>query len=308
MSARDVDLTLRGAAEVRRGEESLSDVWRRYARLFGETDESAARDFFETSLREEPVLLVLDNFETFDEQEVAYQYLDDLVQPPAKAVITSRHVFKGDYAVEVKGMSEDEAEQLLIQSARAAGVEPLMSPRVRQNIFERCQGHPYAMKLVASHVKSEAGLTDLLHQVLRKGDLLEALFRRSVKDLGDDEDAAFMFLLVGQFVGGVCEPAARVITEPASIDLDNAVTALLHRSLIEIGGDGPSFRYDMPAMAREFAQQHIAGHLLQTEIAAAVQFLRRWPALVQGRVMEAADGISRDLRGGCSRGLKKIER
>jgi NB-ARC domain len=298
MSARDVDLTLRGATEVRRAEESLSDVWRRYARLFGETDDGVARDFFETSLREEPVLLILDNFETFDEQEVAYRYLDDLVQPPAKAVITSRHVFKGDYAVEVKGMLEDEAEQLLVQAARAAGVEPLMSPRVRQKIFERCQGHPYAMKLVASQVKSEAGLTDLLHQVLRKGDLLDALFRRSVHDLGEDEDAVFMFLLVGQFVGGISEPAARTIIEPASVDLDKAVTALLHRSLIDIGTDGSYVRYDMPAMAREFAQQHIAGHLLQTEIAAAVQFLRRWPSLLQGRVTEAADAIARDLRGG----------
>lgn len=208
----------------------------------------------------------------------------------------SRHVFKGDFSVEVKGMSEGEAEQLLVQSARTGGVEPLMTQRVRQRIFERCQGHPYAMKLVASQVKSEAGLTDVLSQVLRKGDLLDALFRRSVDDLGDDEDAVFLFLLVGQFAGGVSEPAARVITDPASIDLDKAVYELLRRSLIEIAGDGAHPRYDMPSMAREFAQRYIAGHLLQTDVSAAAAFIRRWPALVQGRVLEAAEGISRDLR------------
>jgi len=294
MSARDVDLTVRGAKAVRRSEESLSDVWRRFAPLFGETDESAARDIFETSMRQESVLLVLDNFETFDEQEHAYEYLDDLVQPPAKIIITSRHVFRGDYAVEVKGMAENEADQLLIRAARAAGVEALMTPRVRKKIFDRCQGHPYAMKLVASQVKSEAGLTDLLNQVLRKKDLLDALFRRSVDDLRDNQDAIFVFLLVGQFRGGLSEPAARVVTEPASIDLDEAVRELLRRSLIEVGGEG-SARYDMPAMAREFAQKHLAGHLLQTEIAAATAFLRTWPALIQGRVVEAAESVSRDV-------------
>ncbi len=187
MSARDIDLTLRGAAQVRRAEESLSDVWRRYARLFGEDEDGAARDFFEASMKEEAILLILDNFETFDEQEVAYEYLDDLVQPPAKIVITSRHVFKGDYALEVKGMSEDEAEQLLAQSARAAGIEPLMTPTVQQRIFERCQGHSYAMKLVASHVKSEAGPGPRLDAFVelrtdRLGTGLIGQFRQTLED------------------------------------------------------------------------------------------------------------------------------
>jgi hypothetical protein len=295
MSARDVDLTMRGATPVRRAEESLSDVWRRFARLFGEMEESGAREVFETAMREESVLLVLDNFETFEDQEHTYEYLDDLVQPPAKIIITSRHVFTGDYAVEVKGMGDHEADQLLIQAARAAGVEPLMTPQVRKKILDRCQGHPYGMKLVASQVKSEAGLSDLLNQVLRSEDLLDALFRRSIDDLRDNEDAVFVFLLVGQFQGGLPEVAARVVTEPASIDLDEAVRELLHRSLIEIVGEGNA-RYDMPAMAREFSHKHFAGHLLQTDIAGATAFLRTWPALVQGRVAEAAESISRDVR------------
>jgi hypothetical protein len=299
MSARDVDLTMRGAAPVARAQESLTDVWSRYARLFGETalDTKDSRTFFETSMREEPVLLVLDNFETFDDQEVAYAYLDELVQPPAKIIVTSRHVFRGDYSVEVAGMAETEGDQLLLRAARAAGVEPLMNDGVRERIFKRCQGHPYAMKLVATNVTSEAGLTAVLNQTLRKEELLDALFRRSIDDLRDNEDAVFLFLLVGQIAGGVSEVAAHVITEPAQVDLDAAVRDLLRRSLLEINDTRESLRYDMPAMAREFAQRHLAGHLLQTEIEAAAQLLRRWPALIQGKTIEAAEGIARDLRG-----------
>lgn len=242
MSARDIDLTLSGAVSVRRAEESLDDVWTRYASLFSEPDPSAAREFFETSLRGDAVLVVLDNFETFDDQEAAYAYayLDDLVEPPAKVIITSRHVFAGDSPVEVRGMSESEAEGLLIQAARDAAVEPLMTPRVRSKIFARCQGQPYAMKLVASQMKSEAGLTGLLTQVLSNEDLLEALFRRSLDDLGANDDALFVFLLVGQFAGGVSEPVLRVAVSSETIDLDDAVGALRQRSLLDVAASNGS--------------------------------------------------------------------
>ena len=104
-----------------------------------------------------------------------------------------------------------------------------------------------------------------------------------------------MFLLIGQFASGLSECAARTITEPAGIDLDVAVRELRHRSLVEVSAlVGPA--YDMPAMAREFATQYLAGHLLQTEIVEATEFLRRWPSLVMGAVPEAAEAIARDLR------------
>lgn len=290
MSARDVDLTLAGAVPVARSEESLEDVWVRFAQLFEEeTDIVNARAFFEASMRSDSILLVLDNFETFDNQEAAYAYLDELVQPPAKAIITSRHVFAGDAPIEVRGMSEAQAEQLLLNAARAAGVEALMTSEVRARIFERCQGHPYAMKLVASQVRTEAGLMGLLTSVIRNDDLLDALFRRSLEDLGNDDDAVFVFLLLGMFAGGLSEPGLRVAVEPESIDLDRVIEALRKRSLVDVLGGDVGARYDMPAMAREFSQRHLAGHLLRTEVESAVEFVRRWPPLVHGRVVESAE-------------------
>jgi hypothetical protein len=296
MSARDVDLMMSGAVPVRRSEESIEEVWIRFASLFDEeTDLADARDFFESSMRKEAILVILDNFETFNNQEAAYAYLDELVQPPAKAIITSRHVFTGDSPLEVRGMSQQEADQLLVQAARAAGVEPLMTDRVRSRIFERCQGHPYAMKLIASQVRSEAGLTGLLTKVIRNEDLLDALFRGSLEDLGYDDDAVFVFLLVGQFAAGLSEQALRVAAEPDSIDVDRAVDALTKRSLLDVVGRSGAVRYDMPAMAREFAQRHLVGHLLRTEVEGTAEFLWRWPALVDGRTSEAAELMLAEL-------------
>src|SRR5205807_1815 len=101
------------------------------------------REFFEVAMRSEKYLVVLDNFETFDDQQAAYNYLDEVVHPPSKLLITSRHVFSGDYAVPVAGMERAEARELLIRAARDAGCEPLMTEPAIDRIYGRTQGHPY---------------------------------------------------------------------------------------------------------------------------------------------------------------------
>ncbi len=89
-----------------------------------------------------------------------------------------------------------------------------------------------------------------------------------------------MFLLVGQFSSGLPEPALRVVTEERDVDLDSAVKALALRSLLELRARDSAWpTYDMPAMAREFARKLMAGHTLNTEVALAAAFLRRFPGL-----------------------------
>jgi hypothetical protein len=258
-------------------------------------------------MQDDGILLILDNFETFDDQETAFQYLDEVVHPPSKAIVTSRHTLRGDYSVEVKGMSFDEASQLLVRAARDANTEPLMTQEVRERIFERSQGHPYAMKLIASQVRSQGGLSDQMTKVVRQDDLLDALFRRSIQDLGSDEDAVFLFLLIGQFAAGLVEPVARIAADSLQLNLDAALRELQRRSLIEIDRQAPHIRYDMPAMAREFAQRHLAGHILQTEVEAWVRFVKQWPPLLGGRLREGSEQILRAVQDGRLRG-PEIER
>jgi hypothetical protein len=263
LSARDIDLTLKGPKQVRRATGTLQDVWERIAQLFdaGALDQVGQKEFFEERLREDRLLLVLDNFETFDDQRTAYDYFDSVTYPPSKVVITSRHDFEGDTTVPVDQMSWTEASQLLIQTARQAGAEPLMTEKVQAAIYDRCRGHPYAMKLAAAHLRSSAGIAAELPRVLRNEQLLEALFRSSIDDLSGDDESVFVFLLAGQFPTGLSEPALRIVADERDVDLDSAVKALALRSLLEIRGEGGAWPiYDMPAMAREFARKLIIGH------------------------------------------------
>jgi hypothetical protein len=285
ISARDVDLTLRGPKPVQQAAGDLEDIFALYAALWDE-DPADGQALFASAIRtpEDPILLVLDNFETFDDQPDAYRYLDSIVQPPSKIVITSRHDFRGDFQVQVRGMELDEAGKLIRDAARRAHREGLIDQQAIESIFTRCQGHPYAMKLVASNVATKAGLGELLSRTLRDEALLDALFRASVSDL--DDPSEFVFLLVSRFSNGVAEIALRVATTREEIELEPALRILHERSLAEF--DPETQRYIVPAMAREFASKLLTGHVHRSNVEAVQHYLNSWPGLAAGHVTEAA--------------------
>ena len=300
LSARDVDLTARGPKDVRRSTGTIEDVWERVAELFdaGSMDSVSQKDFFEERLREDNLLLVLDNFETFDAQQETYEYLDSVTYPPSKVLITSRHDFQSDTTVRVDSMAWPEADAMLVQAAREASLEPLLTESVRRTIFDRCKGHPYAMRLAAVRLRTRNVAAEL-PTVLRDEQLLEALFRSSIADLGDDDEALFVFLLVGQFPRGLSLPALQVVPGGHDIDLDSAIKELGLRSLLEVQPeDLPWSSFDMPAMAREFARKLVSGHVLNTEVTAATKFVQAFPGLDRGALLESAAAMFRDVRDG----------
>ena len=303
ISARDVDLTLRGPKRVQKAEADLNDVFTRYSTLWGEEDPSDPQAAFEEALRDPgaPVLLILDNFETFAAQKDAYRYLDDVVQPPSKVVITSRHDFQGDFQIQVQGMELNEAAELIRGAARRANREGLLDQQGIERIFATCQGHPYAMKLVASNVTTRSGLQDLISRTFRDEAVLNALFRESVRGLRDPE--LFVFLLASRFSSGVSDVALRVGTMREEIDLAAALAILHERSLIDF--DSGTELYIVPAMAREYANRELVGHVHRSNVEAAEKYVKSWHGLAGGYLarvaiaMEVAvvqEGESRDGR------------
>ncbi|MGH2936644.1 MAG: NB-ARC domain-containing protein [Solirubrobacterales bacterium] len=300
VSSRDVDLTLKGPKAVRKGQDNVESVWKLYAELW-ESDDQDSRADFEAAVGAggTSTLLIMDNFETFSSEEEAYAYLDTVVHPPSKVVITSRHDFKGDYQVQVRGMERDEAAALIRTTARSAGREGLVDDQVIARIFDRCEGHPYAMKLLAASVESKVGLENVLGKVFRDEGLLEALFRESAAGVG--EEAEFVFLLASRFPRGVSELALRIAAEHEDIDLKAAISALLKRSLIEV--DPKTGLYSMPAMAREFAARLGTGHIQAFAVEDAERYVKSWRGLTEGselvgRAMELAVAGGETVRSG----------
>ena len=125
-SARDIDLLPDNAKQVRPNVLSQEDVTEYYTKLISKDKASDkkfdCKKFFERSLCQskefERCLFVFDNFETVQNPLVMFTWLDTFIRLPNKILITTRlRDFKADYPLEVRGMTEQESENLIRQTA-----------------------------------------------------------------------------------------------------------------------------------------------------------------------------------------------
>ncbi len=106
-------------------------------------------------LREQRVLVVLDNLETAAEpQNKIARRLRPLLDP-SKALLTSRHRFKGDlYAVHLTGLDEDSALRFIRREAEEKRIERVSTAKTDElkQIVVCTGGSPLAMKLVVGQL------------------------------------------------------------------------------------------------------------------------------------------------------------
>ena len=114
ISARDIDLLESGPKPVAPGVVSQKEIAKVMAELVDSSDtspadpESAMRMYLSGGALGAPTLLVLDNFETVEKPGDVFDWIDACVRPPNKVLITTRfRNFKGDYPLEVRGMTDD---------------------------------------------------------------------------------------------------------------------------------------------------------------------------------------------------------
>ena len=129
-SARDIDLLLEGPKVVTPRVLSQTDIAEEFVR-FLEPENFKQRGFkaleyLASSLSKSPIggplLFVFDNFETVRNPGDLFAWLDMHIRLPNKILITSRYrEFKADYPIEVSGMTEKEADQLIDATANRLG-------------------------------------------------------------------------------------------------------------------------------------------------------------------------------------------
>jgi tetratricopeptide (TPR) repeat protein len=301
MSARDVDLTPRGPKAVRRATATLRDVFLRFAQVFEFPDAGnpeRAEGFARETLTNPKcgTLVVLDNFETFEDQKAIFDYVSEVVRPPSKAVITTRHELIGESVMWLQPMSVDEAAEVLRAVGESGGRQELFDVETVRAIHDRCDGNPYLMKLVGAEAVARGSLHGVFEQVYGQDELLDALFRRSVEAFPEDGGEVFVFFVIAQLDRGAPRHALRVACDLHGVDLEQAARELDRRSLIEIRGDVSSSIYDMPSVARIFGRRLIEGHLRRSAVRDAVAVLDALPELFDDQPGVAVDGIFADLK------------
>ena len=203
LSARDVDLQLSGPKSVRPMVLSPEDMGKVYADLvltLEKTKEKGfnARAFFEQQLQKSDLgrcLFVFDNFETTQNPIEIFNWIDSFIRLPNKALITTRlRDFKGDYPLDISGMNEHEARQLVNQTASTLCVSQYLDEKYTSDIIAQSEGHPYVIKILLGEVAKAKRAVNIPRLVAGTEDILTALFERTYATLTPCAQRAFLTL------------------------------------------------------------------------------------------------------------------
>jgi hypothetical protein len=284
-SARDIDLTTEGPKVVQPRVMAEKDIAAEYVALLGEADNNpAAKKSAVTVMAEHmrscpigPTLFVFDNFETVRNPVDLFQWIDANIRLPNKVLITSRfREFKADFPIEVSGMEPQEAENLIDQTARGLGIGYLISSRQRDQIIEESDGHPYIIKIILGEIANTHSFSKPSSMMVRKDEILEALFERTHANLSPL--AAHTFLTLSGWRSLVPQLAVEAVLlrhHSGGTDPEHAIDELVRMSLVDRtrAPDNTSF-LRLPLAAALFGTKKLNVHPHRQLIESDVRFLQ----------------------------------
>ncbi len=285
-SARDIDLLEEGPKYVKPEILTEKDIARVFTDLM-RSIEDLAEDIEPLSyLREAlgggtkggPYLFVFDNFETVDNPVELFEWVNQYIRLPNKILITTRfRQFKGDYPVEVSGMSYQETKKLIDSEARRLRVSPLLNDKYRQELYDKSDGHPYVVKILLGEVAAQRRLVPPGSVVETKERILEALFERTFERLSPAAKRVFLILCSWRsIVPLVALEAVMLHRSDEGIDVGPAIEELSQSSFVEIlsaDSDDQLF-VTVPLAAVPYGRRQVDVLLLKNKIQTELRLLR----------------------------------
>ncbi|QQG64756.1 NB-ARC domain-containing protein [Desulfobulbus oligotrophicus] len=242
LSSRDVDLLDTGPKPVTPKVVSKSTISNVVVELLEPSQRSDSEfdpiQFFQKCLTHGSAgctLVVLDNFETVDDPADIFAWIDTHVRLPNKVLITTRfRDFQGDYPIDVGGMTDSEAFDLIDQEATRLEISNLIPDQYKHELVAESDGHPYVIKVLLGQVANERKAVKPARIVAGADQLLTALFERTYASLSPA--AQRVFLLLSSWRSVVPEIAVEaVVLRPDNerFDVQGAIRELRRFSLIE---------------------------------------------------------------------------
>ncbi len=302
-SARDVDLLESGPKAVQPHGVSILDFANEYARLLnpGEMHSKGfdSKDYLARQLEGAtvgPTLFVFDNFETTASPFEVFTWLDTYVRGDNKVLITSRdRRFTGDYVVHVPGMTYPEAEELIIRTASALGINQAIAGEYTKEIVEESDGHPYIIKLMLGEIaRSGSGRPGRI--MARQDEALVALFERSYNKLSPAAQRVFLTLCNWRSsVPALAVEAILLRPQNERIDAEGAIEELIQSSFIEesLADTTGEAELTVPLAARLFGSRKLEVSVWRAPIEADTSMLHLLGARPTGSTVELGQRIQR---------------
>lgn len=293
-SARDVDLQFTGPKQVKPHVLSPEEVSRLYVGLVDPDRIKEAgfrcREYFESQLHKSdvgPSLFVFDNFETTQNPEELFAWIDSHVRLPNKVLITTRlRDFKGDYPVEVGGMTDEESRELVKVTAEHLSITNLLSASYVADLINEAEGHPYVIKILLGEVAKEKRAGHIERLVAGREEILTALFERTYASLTPCAQRAFMTLAAwNSAVPRVALEAVLQKSVGATAEVERAIDMLLQYSLAERQRsiEGLDF-IELPLVALLFGRKKLNVSPFQAAIKSDAELLQMLGTVNRGEV------------------------
>lgn len=242
MSSRDVDLLDNGPKPVRPKVVTKEAISKSVVELLGPGNRDAKNfdplKYFERCLSEGAAgktLFILDNFETVEQPVEIYRWIDTHLRHPNKVLITTRvRDFQGDFPIEIKGMNDSEASQLVAQEATRLGISEIVSHEYSQKLIDESDGHPYVIKILLGQVAKEGRAVTPERIIAGADQLLLALFERTYAGLSPAGQRIFLLLSSWRaFVPSIAVEAVALRPDNERFNASGAIDELRRYSLIE---------------------------------------------------------------------------
>ena len=285
-SARDVDLSPEGAKPVQPSVLTVEDLAKSYALLVLSKEQANRRDFkpkefFENQLQKcetGTCLFVFDNFETMQNPTEMFKWIDTYVRLPNKILITTRiYDFKGDYPVEVGGMSDLQARELVTQTAQILGVSKLINETYIQDLVAKSDGHPYVIKILLGEVSKEKRAANIPKIIAGTEDILTALFERTYAVLTPCAQRAFLTLSAwNSSVPRIALEAVLIRSTDERKEVELGIDSLIQFSIAEsqvAEMDAQTF-ISLPLVARIFGKKKLNISTSKAAIKSDVEILQ----------------------------------
>lgn len=268
MSSRDVDLLESGPKPVAPRVVRKGEIARAAVELLEPSERRSANfqpeAYFQQILAlgaAGNTLFVLDNFETLDSPADVFNWIDTHVRLPNKVLITTRfRNFVGDYAIEIGGMTDEEALSLIDQDAERLGISPLLTPDYKDELISESDGHPYVIKILLGQVARERRAVKPERIFASADHLLTALFERTYESLSPAGQRVFLLLCSWRvFVPAIAVEAVSLRPGNERFDVTAALKELGRFSLVEeVGSDAEEEHFvGVPLAAASYGRRKL---------------------------------------------------
>ncbi len=287
-SARDIDLLTDGAKIVKAHVFNQKDIANEYVNLLQPAEASSKTfnglSYFQNALSSSsigPSLFVFDNFETVSNPHEIFEWLSTYIRHPNKILITTRvRDFKGDYPIEVQGMSQSEFDLLIEATASSYGITQHIDTMYKQQLFDESSGHPYVAKILLGELAKNPHTRNVRRVVATRMDILDALFERTYNSLS--LVARRIFLTLCSWRSIIPQLALEAILlrpeHTERMDVEKAVEELRRSSFVEVKSDDSYDFLSVPLVAYQFGQGKLSVSPDKLSIQADIDLLQMFGA------------------------------